>query len=123
MQAAEMRFLRRIFGVTRMDQVRNTLIREAINVEPLLLWIEISQLRWRGHVERMAADRLVKQIFEAEPEGHRPVGRPRTRWKDQSDALIRRAGFDPLDAAAMATDRTVWRELSRNLLPRPDTRT
>ena len=71
----------------------------------------------------MATDRLVKQLFEAEPEGHRPVGRPRTRWKDQSDALIRRAGLDPLDAAAMAADRTLWRELSRGMMPRPDTRT
>ena len=122
-QAAEMRFLRRIFGVTRMDQVRNTLIREAINVEPLLLWVEKSQLRWRGHVERMSSERLVKLIFVAEPEGRRPVGRPRTRWKDQSDALIRRAGFDPSDAAPMAADRTGWRELSRSLLPRPDSRT
>jgi len=49
----------------------------------------------------MAADRLVKQLFKAEPEWHRPVGRPRTRWKYQSDALIRRAGFDPLDATAI----------------------
>ena len=122
-QAAEMRFVRRIFGVTRMDQIRNTWIREAINIEPLLLWVEKSQLRWRGHVERMSSERLVKQKFDAEPEGRRPVGRPRTRWKDQSDALIRRAGFDPLDAASMTTDRTVWRELSRNLMPRPDTRT
>src|SRR5699024_12583878 len=85
--------------------------REAINVEPLLLWVEKSQLRWRGHVERMSSERLVKQIFEAEPEGRRPVGRPKTRWKDKSDALIRRADFDPREAATMAENRTGWREL------------
>src|SRR5699024_5935177 len=39
-QAAEMRFLRRIVGVSRMDRIRNTRIREAIRVEPLLLQVE-----------------------------------------------------------------------------------
>jgi len=56
-QAAEMRFLRRIVGVSRMDRIRNTRIREAIGVEPLLLQVEKSQLKWLGHLNRMQPTR------------------------------------------------------------------
>ena len=52
-QAAEMRFLRGISGVTRLEKVRNSEIRKGLNVEPLLLRIEKSQLHWFGHVVRM----------------------------------------------------------------------
>src|SRR5699024_6250922 len=79
-QAAEMRFLRRIVGVTRMDRIRNVDIRTALGVEPLLLSVEKSQMRWYGHVLRMAPDRLPRMVYEAVPDGRRPVGRPRTRW-------------------------------------------
>jgi len=39
-QATEMRFLRRIAGFTLRDRVRSSTIREKLNVEPLLLYIE-----------------------------------------------------------------------------------
>ena len=44
-QAAEMRFLRRVAGVSLRDRVRSTVIREGLGVEPLLLCVERSQLR------------------------------------------------------------------------------
>src|SRR5690606_19463265 len=59
-QAAEMRFLRRIVGVTRMDRIRNDDIRMDLGVEPLLLSVEKSQMRWYGHVLRMAPNRLAR---------------------------------------------------------------
>ena len=36
-QASEMRFLRRIEGVTLLDKVRSSEIRKSLNIEPLLL--------------------------------------------------------------------------------------
>ncbi|VDO82563.1 unnamed protein product [Soboliphyme baturini] len=52
-QATEMGFLRGITGITRLDMVRNTDIREILGVQPLSLQIENSQLQWFGHVLRM----------------------------------------------------------------------
>ena len=86
-QASEMRFLRRIEGVTLFNKVRSSEIRKSLNIKPLLLRIERSQLRWFGHVSRMPQERLPKQALHAKPNGRRPVGRPRTRWTDYIEDL------------------------------------
>ena len=52
-QASEIRFLQRIDGVTLFSKVRSPEIRKSLNIEPLLLRIERSQLRWFGRVSRM----------------------------------------------------------------------
>ena len=90
-QASEMRFLRRIEGVTLFNKVRSSEIRKSLNIEPLLLRIERSQLRWFGHVSRMPQERLPKQALLEKANGRRPVGRPRTRWTD----YIEDHGFSP----------------------------
>ena len=64
-QASEMRFLRRINGVTLFNKVRSSEIRKSLNIEPLLLRIEKSQLGWFGHVRRMPQERLPKQALLA----------------------------------------------------------
>ena len=78
MQASEIRFLRRIKGVTLFNKVGSSEIRKSLNIEPLLLRIERSQLIWFGHVSRMPQERLPKQALHAKANGRRPVGRPRT---------------------------------------------
>ena len=62
-QASEMRFLRRIEGVTLFNKVRSSEIQKSLNIEPLLLRIERSQLRWFGNVSRMPQERLPKQLY------------------------------------------------------------
>ena len=79
MQASEMRFSRKIKGVTMLDKHRNIAIRESLDIESQLLWIKRSQLRWFGHVSRMPHERLPKQTLYAEVSGKRPVGKPRTK--------------------------------------------
>ena len=49
-QAAKMRFLRKIRGLTLLDKVESADIRKSLNIESLLLRLERSQLRWYGHV-------------------------------------------------------------------------
>ena len=39
-------------------------------------------MRWAGHVARMGEDRVVHRVLVGKPEGKRPLGRPRRRWKD-----------------------------------------
>jgi len=61
-QVPEMGFLPRFHGVTLRDKVRTREIRRALNVEPLLLRIERSQLRprtkWSGYISNHAWSRL-----------------------------------------------------------------
>ena len=79
-QASEMRFLQRIEGATLFNKMRSSETRKSLNIEPLLLRIERSQLRWFGHVSSMPQQRLPKQALLAKANGRRPVGQPRTRW-------------------------------------------
>ena len=116
-QASEMRFLRRIEGVTLFNKVRSSEIRKSRNIEPLLLQIERSQLRWFGHVSRMPQERLPKQALFAKANGKRPVGRPRTRWTDHIEDLgWNRLGLRPSEMMEVMEDREVWR-LNLELLP------
>ncbi|KAI3377434.1 hypothetical protein L3Q82_008412 [Scortum barcoo] len=55
------------------DRVRSSVIREELGVEPLLLRIERSQLRWLGHLFRMPPGRLPREVFQA---GVPPGGGP-----------------------------------------------
>ena len=111
MQESEIiRFFRRIEGATLFDKVRNSEIRKSLNIEPLLLRIERSQLRWFGHVSRMLQKRLPKQALLAKANGRRPVGRPRTRWANYIEDLgWNRLGLQPSKIMDVMEDREVWR--------------
>ena len=60
LQAAEMKVLRSIRGVTRMDRLKIDQIRIDLSVKPLLREIDEKKLRWYGHVKRMNEERLAK---------------------------------------------------------------
>ena len=87
MQGSEMRFLRKIKGVTILDKYRNIAICESFNIDSLPLRIKRSQLRWFGHVSRIPHERLPKQTLNAKVNGKRPIGRPRIRWLDYTENL------------------------------------
>ncbi|TWW66924.1 hypothetical protein D4764_20G0009560 [Takifugu flavidus] len=71
-QAAEMSFLCRVAGLSLRDRVRRSAIREELGVEPLLLRVERSQMRWLGHLVRMPPGRLPGEVLRACPSGRRP---------------------------------------------------
>ncbi len=74
----EMRCLRNMCGVTRMDRVRNEEVpwRTGL-VKELAERAEQGVLKRFGHVERMEEERLVKKITRSDVRGVRPRGRPR----------------------------------------------
>uniref|UniRef100_A0A8D3C086 Reverse transcriptase domain-containing protein n=1 Tax=Scophthalmus maximus TaxID=52904 RepID=A0A8D3C086_SCOMX len=120
-QAAEMGFLRKVAGVSLRDRVRSSVIREELGVEPLLLCVERSQLRWFGHLVRMPPGRLPWEVFQARPAGKRPRGRPRTRWRDYISTLAwERLWIPQSDLVNVAWEREVWGPLLKLLPPRPD---
>ena len=121
-QASEMRFSRRIEGVTLFNKVRSSEIQKSLNIEPLLLRIERSQLRWFGHVSRMPQERLPKQALLAKANGRRLVERPRTRWTDHIEDLgWNRLGLRPSEMIEVTEDREVWRLNLELLPPQPPT--
>ena len=92
LQAAEMRVLRTIQGVTRRDRIRNTTIRTELQVTPLLEEMEQNRLRWYGHEMSMEEDKPPKRYLIWKPEGKRPVGPPRKRWMKGVEAALDNRG-------------------------------
>jgi hypothetical protein len=90
--ATEMKFLRRTVGKTRWDKWRNNRIREILNQEPVLNYIERRSIKWYGHVLRMQNCRKPKQTMEAIQEKRRGRGRPRKTWADCVIDVARRKG-------------------------------
>ncbi|GAA6078097.1 uncharacterized protein LOC111191400, partial [Tachysurus ichikawai] len=102
------------------DRVRSSVTREELRVEPLLLHIERSQLRWLGHLFRMPPGRLPGEVFRAYPTGRRPRGRPRTRWRDYVSRLAwERLGIPPEELEEVSGEKEVWVSLLSLLPPRP----
>jgi hypothetical protein len=46
----------------------------------ILSFVKISRLKWIGRVNRMESKRTVSQVFNNNPQGSGPRGRPRNRW-------------------------------------------
>jgi hypothetical protein len=44
--------------------------------------VKSRRMRWADHVARMGEGRSVHRVLVGEPEGRRPLGRPRRRWED-----------------------------------------
>ncbi len=108
-KVAEMGFLRRVAGISCRDKVRSSVIREELEVEPLLLCVERSQLRWFGHLVRMPPGRLPREVFQARPAGRRPRGRPRSRWRDYISAQAWECcGMRQSEQVDVAREREVW---------------
>ncbi|KAI3371761.1 hypothetical protein L3Q82_024310 [Scortum barcoo] len=111
------RALSGVAGRSLRDRVRSSVTREELGVEPLLLRIERSQLRWLGHLFRMPPGRLPREVFQACPTGRRPRGRPRTRWRDYVSRLAwERLGVPLEELEEVSGVREVWASLLR-LLP------
>jgi hypothetical protein len=43
---------------------------------------KLRRMRWAGHVIRMDENRNAYRVLVENPEGKRPLGRPRRRWID-----------------------------------------
>ena len=48
------------------------------------------------------------RVLVGNPEGKRPLGRPRRRWQDNIKMDLREVGCDPGDWIDLAEDRDQW---------------
>jgi hypothetical protein len=59
---------------------------------------------------------LSNKILVGKPEGKRPLGRPRRRWKDNSKMDIRELGWSGMGWIDLAQDRDQWRALVNTVM-------
>ena len=79
----EMKCLRSLVGVLRMDRVWNEEVRWIAGIErELSSRADQRVLRWFWHLERMDDYRMAKRVLMAEVSGGRVRGRPRLGWMD-----------------------------------------
>ena len=104
---AEMRMVRWMYGFTRIDRVRNGVIRNLAKVAPIEEKIRESRLRWFGHVKRRSTVAPVRRCeFIALPDGKRGRGRP----KKSLDEVIREDLIVVGLSEDLAQDRRLWRD-------------
>jgi hypothetical protein len=59
----------------------------------------------------MGEERGVYRVLVGQPEGRRPLGRPRRRWEDNIMIDLREVGCGCVDWMELAQDRDRWRAL------------
>ena len=72
--------------------------------------IKSRRMRWAGHVARMGEERGMYRVLLGNPEGRRPLGRPRRGWVDITMDL-QEVGCGYMDWIGLAQDRDSWRTL------------
>ena len=83
LEAAQLKFLRHLLGITKLDKENNQRIREKTGAQNIVKEIKQYQQKWLQHIQRMDTNRLPKQALQHKPKGRWNVGRPRKRWKDE----------------------------------------
>ena len=79
----EIKCLRSLVGVSRMDGVRNDEVRRRAGTErELVSRADQRVLRWFGHVERMDEYHMARKVLMAEVSGGQVRGKQRLGWMD-----------------------------------------
>ena len=106
MNVREMKCLRSLVGVSRLNRVRNEEVRRRAGIErELASRANHRVLRWFGHVERMDDYRMARRVLMAEVSGGRVQGRPRLGWMDGVKVALGNRGMTVDAARQYAKDR------------------
>ena len=123
-QATEMRYFRRLLGISYRDHVTNEEVRNRIRqaigpYEDLLTTVKKRKLRWHGLITRSTG--LAKVILQGTVQGGRRKGRQKKRWEDN---ITEWTGFKVGEALRKAENKEGWRTvLARSsLVPQRSTR-
>ena len=109
MEVAEMRMLRWMCGYTRLDKIRNEIIRVRLGVASISDKIKEGRLRWYEHVKRRQMTAPVRVVETLTVEGERCRGRPKLTW----DERIRQDLLEMHLSEDMVEDRCSWRHKTK----------
>jgi len=70
--------------------------------------IKSRKMRWPGHIIRMGERRGVYRVLVGNPEGKRPLGRPRSRWEDNIKMDLQVVGCGGMDWTYLVQGRDRW---------------
>jgi hypothetical protein len=120
----ENRVLRRIFG-PKSDEVmgewrklHNEEFCDLYSSPSIIRIIKSRRMRWTGHVARMEEKMNAYRLLVGNPEGKRPLGRPRHTWVDNVRIRIYlgEVGWGGVECTGLALDRNRWRALVNSVL-------
>jgi len=69
-----------------------------------------------GNVAHTGERRGVYRVLVGKPEGKRPLGRPRSRWEDNTQMDLLEVGCGGMDWIDLARDRDRWRGLVNEVM-------
>jgi len=67
LEATQMKFLRHLLGITKLDKEKNECIREKTGAQNIVKEIKQYQEKWLQHVQRMDTNRIPKQALRYRP--------------------------------------------------------
>jgi hypothetical protein len=102
--------LRKIFGSKREEdgpcrKLHNEELHSLYSSPGIVMAIKSRRMRWAGHVARMGERRGVYRALVGNPEGKRPLGKPRHRREDNIKLDLREIGIDGANWIQLAQDR------------------
>jgi hypothetical protein len=72
--------------------------------------VKSRRMWWTGYVARMGEERKVYKVLVGQPEGKRPLGRPRRMWENEIRMDLMEIGLGGgVDWIRLAQDRDRWR--------------
>jgi len=67
LEAAQIKFLRHLLGITKLDKEKNQCIREKTGARNIVKEIKQCQEKWLQHVQRIDTNRIPKQALQYKP--------------------------------------------------------
>jgi hypothetical protein len=75
-------FITRNFDIREESSNDDEELHNLYSSSDIIRQVKSRRMRWAGHVARMGEERKVYKVLVGNPEGKRPLGRPRRRWED-----------------------------------------
>jgi hypothetical protein len=110
----ERQILRKICGPVNIDiiwRIRNNMeIDKLIEGADVVRYIKAQRIKWLGHTQRMDQAIPTRKLFDWEPVGTIPVGRPRQRWQEDVTEDFKKLKVK--NWKGKAKNRRIWSDLA-----------